>query len=84
MLIAYDSAVRMLTEKECAIIQSFPVGHVFVGPRTHVYKQIGNAVPPKLAQCVGGASGSFAASPRQIHPIIYLIPLPSRNQQDRV
>jgi DNA (cytosine-5)-methyltransferase 1 len=44
--------VRYLTLREAACIQSFPVNHVFVGTRLHVTKQIGNAVPPILAEAV--------------------------------
>ena len=48
-----DGAVRMLTELECARVQGFPDEYVFKGARTHVYKQIGNAVAPPLARCIG-------------------------------
>lgn len=44
--------VRYLTLREAACIQSFPVSHVFEGSRLHVTKQIGNAVPPILAEAV--------------------------------
>lgn len=53
-LIRYnDGAMRMLTEKECARIQSFPDTYQFVGAQTKVYAQIGNAVPPELARRIG-------------------------------
>ncbi len=40
---------RTLSPREGARIQSFPDEFVFLGNKTSVYKQIGNAVPPKLA-----------------------------------
>jgi DNA (cytosine-5)-methyltransferase 1 len=41
---------RRLSYKECAAIQSFPGDWDFDGPLDKKYRQIGNAVPPLLAQ----------------------------------
>ena len=40
---------RRLTPREAARLQSFPDSFEFVGNQSSICKQIGNAVPPKLA-----------------------------------
>ncbi len=49
------ASIRRLTIKECAAIQTFPVGYVFSGKKTKQYKQIGNAVPCRFAEAVAKA-----------------------------
>ena len=43
---------RTITPREAARIQSFPDSFEFLGNKTVVCKQIGNAVPPKLAYVI--------------------------------
>jgi DNA (cytosine-5)-methyltransferase 1 len=41
-----------MSVRECAIIQTFPDDFEFFGSLGNMYKQIGNAVPVKLAELV--------------------------------
>lgn len=46
---------RRLTVEECAILQDFPPDHPWQGGVGARYRQVGNAVPPRLAEVVGRA-----------------------------
>ncbi len=46
---------RRLTVLESALLQTFPLEMVFEGSRSSQYTQIGNAVPPHLAEIVGAS-----------------------------
>jgi len=46
---------RLLSTAELAALQTFPSDYVFVGNRSSRQRQIGNAVPPLLAERVGRA-----------------------------
>ena len=47
-----DITYRMLTARELAAATSFPENYVFCGGDTAAKKQIGNAVPPVLAEAL--------------------------------
>lgn len=51
----HPSAHRPITHREAACLQSFPPAFVFCGSKIEVARQIGEAVPPRLAEEVARA-----------------------------
>lgn len=54
-MLIHPSQNRGLSVREAARLQSFPDAHVFVGPLNDRQQQVGDAVPPRLAEAVGAA-----------------------------
>jgi DNA (cytosine-5)-methyltransferase 1 len=44
--------LRRLTVDECIVFQDFPRNYVLHGPKSAMFRQIGNAVPPGLARVI--------------------------------
>ena len=44
--------IRKVTPEEAACLQTFPAGHPFQGGKSQIMTQIGNAVPPLLAEAI--------------------------------
>jgi DNA (cytosine-5)-methyltransferase 1 len=55
MLVLDDGSLRYYTVRESARIQTFPDGYKFHGSWTESMRQIGNAVPIKLAHAIGAS-----------------------------
>lgn len=75
-----EHGLRRLCPRECAAIQSFPATWKWEGKRASVYRQIGNAVPPKLAKAVASSLAAHASqeAPAKRTSIQELSPLDTR------
>jgi DNA (cytosine-5)-methyltransferase 1 len=51
----HPSLNRVISAREMARLQSFPDSFIFAGSMKKAMWQIGNAVPPRLAECIGYA-----------------------------
>ncbi len=62
LMFIHPTQNRSLTPREAARIQSFPDWFRFPSSRTQAYQQIGNAVPPLVAEAVGTSVSQFLAA----------------------
>jgi len=52
-MFGHPEQVRSISLREGALLQSFPLDFKFSGSKVEIARQIGNAVPPKLAKLIG-------------------------------
>lgn len=52
-LFGHPEQTRSITLREGALLQTFPSDFIFSGTKVEIARQIGNAVPPKLAEIIG-------------------------------
>lgn len=74
--------LRRLSPRECAALQTFPTDWIFSGKRVDQYRQIGNAVPPLLAEQVGMTLRAHVtgAPASKVRGSVDIAPLPARLQ----
>lgn len=57
---------RVPTVRECARLQSFPDDFVFLGNKTQQFRQVGNAVPPLMAQAIAEKLKEFITEDKNV------------------
>ncbi|MEU5443307.1 DNA cytosine methyltransferase [Streptomyces griseofuscus] len=58
-----DDGLVRITVDQTALLQGFPEGWRFVGGKTARYRQVGNAVPPAVAEALGRAVADALQEP---------------------
>jgi DNA (cytosine-5)-methyltransferase 1 len=64
LMFIHPTEPRSFTPREAARVQSFPDTFDFCGLRSHVYQQVGNAVPPIAARALGYALNNYLSENR--------------------
>jgi DNA (cytosine-5)-methyltransferase 1 len=70
LMFIHPTQTRSLTPREAARIQSFPDTFIFPQAVTHCYPQIGNAVPPLVANAVGLAIDEYLSQPHSSDAVL--------------
>lgn len=65
MIALPDGTYRYFTVRESARLQTFPDGYLFHGSWTETMRQLGNAVPVRLAQVVGSSVAAQLLSAKE-------------------
>jgi DNA (cytosine-5)-methyltransferase 1 len=52
VILHHPNNQRRMSARELAVVQTFPTTYMFYGPKTTVYRQVANAVPPLLAKAI--------------------------------
>lgn len=55
MMVKDDGSVRYFTAREAARLQTFPDGYKFHGAWSEIMRQLGNAVPVRLAHIIASS-----------------------------
>lgn len=69
----HPSEHRPITHREAARLQTFPDDFVFLGTKTEIARQIGNAVPPLLASKVAACVANLLSASNDKHGSSYSI-----------
>jgi len=59
VILPHPNGKRRMSCRELAAVQSFPLDFEFLGNRSSVYRQIGNAVPPLLGYAVAATFNQY-------------------------
>ncbi len=72
---------RPITHREAARLMGFPDDFVFLGSKTEIARQIGNAVPPDLAWAIAKmVLATLKAKPKRFDAGLWRLPLARRSQ----
>ena len=59
VILPHPNGERRMSCRELATIQSFPLDFEFCGNRSSIYRQIGNAVPPKMVFAIANVFNEY-------------------------